>query len=90
MFEPRKIDENQRLTPKQRVVVIAMNLMLLAELTGSMYYGQQQPETLTAVFLRTFIPSALVTLVATRLLLRRLQPQMPVTEDETPSDNGWK
>ena len=74
MFEPRKIEESLRLTAGQRTVVIIMNLMLLAELTWAMYHGQQDPENLTAVFLRTFIPSAAATLLAARVLLRRLQP----------------
>ena len=74
MFEPRKIEEGRRLTAGQRTVVVLMNLMLVAELTWAMYHGQQDPENLTAVFLRTFIPSAAVTLIAARVLLRRLQP----------------
>jgi hypothetical protein len=74
MFEPRPIQEERRLTIRQRVVVVIMNLMLLAELTWAMYHGQQDPENLTAVFLRTFVPSAAVTVLAARFLLRRLQP----------------
>jgi hypothetical protein len=74
MFEPRKIQEEQRLTVGQRAVVVIMNLMLLAELTWAMYHGQQDPENLTAVFLRAFVPSAAATVVAARFLLRRLQP----------------
>ncbi|MEJ2661945.1 MAG: hypothetical protein P8Z73_14640 [Desulfobacteraceae bacterium] len=74
MFEPRKIEEARRLTAGQRVVAVVMNLMLLAELTWAMYRGQQDPGNLTAVFLRTFIPSAAATLMAARFLLRRMQP----------------
>jgi hypothetical protein len=74
MFEPRKVEEERRLTAGQRTVVVIMNLMLLAELTWAMYRGQQDPGNLTAIFLRTFIPWAAATLVAARFLLRRLQP----------------
>lgn len=74
MFEPRKIEESRRLTAGQRAVVVIMNLMLLAELTWAMYHGQQDPGNLTAVFLRTFVPSAAVTLMAARFFLRRLRP----------------
>jgi hypothetical protein len=74
MFEPRKIEESRRLTAGQRTVVVVMNLMLLAELTWAVYHGQQDPGNLTAVFLRTFIPSAAATLIVARFLLRRLQP----------------
>jgi len=82
MFEPRQIQEEQRLTASQRTVVFVM--MLLAELVWAMYHGQQDPENLTAIFLRTFIPSAAVTLVAARLLLRRLQPVPPDSADKAP------
>jgi hypothetical protein len=82
MFEPRKIQEEERLTAGQRTVVFIMNLMLLAELVWAMYHGQQDPENLTAIFLRTFIPSAAVTLVAARILLRRLQPVPPDSADK--------
>lgn len=76
MFEPRQIAPEERLNRKQRWVVVGMNLLLLAELTLAMYWGQQDPENLAAVFLRTFIPSAALTLVAARLALRRLQSRV--------------
>ncbi len=74
MFEPRKIEPGDRLSTRQRVVVLCMNVLLLTELTLGMYFGQQEPENLTAVFLRIFIPSATITLIAARLVMRRLQP----------------
>ena len=84
MFEPRRIEESRRLTAGQRTVVVVMNLMLLAELTWAMYHGQQDPGNLTAVFLRTFILSAAATLVAARVLLRRLQPASGASVEESP------
>ena len=84
MFEPRKIEELRRLTAGQRAVVVIMNLMLLAELTWAVYHGQQDPGNLTAVFLRTFIPSAAATLAAARFLLRRLQPASGASVEESP------
>jgi hypothetical protein len=84
MFEPRPLAKEQRLTSRQRIVVIIMNLMLLAELAWAMYHGHQDPDNLTAVFLRTFIPAAAVTLAAARLLLRRLQPATSEPADDEP------
>jgi len=84
MFGPRKIQDEHRLTAAQRTVVFIMNLMLLAELVWAMYHGQQDPENLTAIFLRTFIPAAAATLAAARILLRRLQPAPPESADKTP------
>ena len=83
MFEPRSIHPEQRLTIRQRSVVIIMNIMLLAELTWAIYLGQQDPENLTAVFLRCFVPAAALTLVAARLLVRRLNPEPPAASDKT-------
>ncbi|MFZ1984988.1 MAG: hypothetical protein WAU91_11285 [Desulfatitalea sp.] len=76
MFEPRQIAPEDRLSKKQRWVVLAMNLLLLAELTLSMYWGQQDPENMSVIFLKTFVPSVVVTLVATRLLMRRFQDRV--------------
>ncbi|MDA8140446.1 MAG: hypothetical protein M0036_17500 [Desulfobacteraceae bacterium] len=73
MFEPRCIAPENRLNTRQRVVVLIMNLLLLGELTWAMYYCQLDPENLTAVFLRTFVPMAAGTLVAARYLVRKLQ-----------------
>lgn len=73
MFEPRQIAPEERLNRRQRWVAVAMNLLLLAELTLAIYLGQQDPDNLASIFLRTFVPSAAVTVVAARLSMRRLQ-----------------
>jgi hypothetical protein len=74
MFEPRNIDAQRRLSPRQRIVVFVMNFLLLAELTVAMYRGQHAGDELTEVFLWTFLPLAAFTLIATRIVLRKLQP----------------
>jgi hypothetical protein len=73
MFSPRPIDENQRLNARQRVVVLAMNILLLAEMTVAIYLGQQDPENLTIIFLKTFLPLLIVTLISARVLVRKFQ-----------------
>ena len=82
MFEPRKIEPDQRLTAAQRAVVIIMNLMLLGEVTWAMYHGQQDPENLTSIFLRSFIPAAVSTVVVARLLIRKMRPVTPEPSDK--------
>ncbi|GAB6909686.1 hypothetical protein DESC_200016 [Desulfosarcina cetonica] len=72
MFEPRQIANEERLNGRQHTVVVIMNLMLLVELTVCMYLGQQDPDTLTLFFLKTFLPVAGATLVGARMLVRRL------------------
>jgi len=73
MFEPRQISPEERLNHRQRTVIVVMNLMLLAELTICMYVGQQDPDNLTLFFLETFLPSAGLTLIGARMLIRRLK-----------------
>jgi hypothetical protein len=77
MFTPRQIPPEERLNRKQRVVVVLMNVLLLIELTISMYLGQQDPANLTVVFLKTFLPMCFVTMVASRIVVRRLQANVP-------------
>lgn len=55
-------------------VVAALNLLILAELTWSMYLSHGAGEDTAWVFLKSFLPMALSTLFLGRLLLRRLSP----------------
>jgi hypothetical protein len=73
MLEPRRIPPEERLGKKWRWVVVIMNLLLLAELTLSIYRGQQGPEHLAGIFLRAFVPSAAATVVLARVFMRRFQ-----------------
>jgi hypothetical protein len=57
---------------KQKCVVITMNLLLLAELTYSIYRGNQSPEEMVIVFLKTFLPLVVGTLILARIFLRKL------------------
>ena len=72
MFEPRQIDPRDRLSGSQRIVVCVMNALLLIELTICMYVGQQDPDTLSIFFLKTFPLLALTTVIVSRMLMRRL------------------
>jgi hypothetical protein len=63
---------SEGLNSRQRIVVILMNLFLLAELTFSIFLGNQDKENMTAVFITAFLPMVLVTLVLARLLIRRM------------------
>jgi hypothetical protein len=88
MFGPRPIDDNQRLNPRQRAVVLAMNILLLVEMAVSIYLGQQNPENLTIIFLRTYLPLLIVTLIAARVLIRKLSDGTPSVMAAAPSAKG--
>ncbi len=60
---------------KQKIVVVTMDGLLLAELALSMYLGWRDPENLTVVFLKTFVPAVAVTFVAARIFIKRLATQ---------------
>ena len=57
---------------KQRIVIVVMDGLLLTELAVSMYLGWRDPDNLTVVFLRTFLPAVVVTVVAARICIKRL------------------
>jgi hypothetical protein len=60
------------LNARQKIVVILMNLLLLAELTFSIYLGQKDQENMAAIFLAAFIPMVIVTLVLARVFVRKM------------------
>ncbi len=60
---------------KQKLVVIIMDVLLLAELGLSIYVGYRDPENLTIVFLKTYVPALIVTVVAARVMLKRFRDQ---------------
>jgi len=58
---------------KQKLVVIFANIFILAELTTSIYLSHYDQENMARNFLVSFIPMVLLTIVATRILLKRLR-----------------
>ena len=64
---------------RQKMVVLAMDLLLLVELGYSIYRGQQPGADLTLVFLTYFIPSLIVTVALARRLIRRWQDDTAVS-----------
>ena len=67
---------------KQRVVVIIADILLLCQLTYSVYVAQQMPEEIALVFMKTFFPMVLCTLVGGRYFVKKFRS--PVT-DENPA-----
>ena len=62
---------------RQRIVIVVMDLLLLAELCLAIYLGRADRAHLSGIFLRTFVPLAAVTVVGGRILIRRFgrEPQ---------------
>jgi hypothetical protein len=73
MFPQQDPPRDEGMNFKQKLVVILANIFILAELTTSIYFSHHDQENMARNFLVTFIPLVLLTIVATRILLKRLR-----------------
>ncbi|MCK8601622.1 hypothetical protein [Desulfoferrobacter suflitae] len=62
---------------RQRIVVVVMDVLLLLELTGCIYFGHHFQDDMTGFFLRSFIPLALVTVIASRIAIKKMYTPEP-------------
>jgi hypothetical protein len=73
MFEQQDPPREEGMNFKQKLVVIFANVFILAELTTSIYLSHHDQENMARNFLLTFIPLVIVTIIATRMVLKRLR-----------------
>ena len=73
MFEQQGPARDEGMNFKQKLVVILANVFILAELTTSIYLSHHDQENMARNFLMSFIPMVIVTIAATRILLKRLR-----------------
>jgi hypothetical protein len=73
MLEQQDPPREEGMNFKQKLVVILANVFILAELTTSIYFSHHDQENMARNFLMSFIPMVIVTIVATRILLKRLR-----------------
>jgi len=73
MFEQQDPPREEGMNFKQKLVVIFANVFILAELTTSIYLSHHDQENMARNFLMSFIPMVIVTIAATRILLKRLR-----------------
>ena len=64
-----------KLNPNQRLVVIIMDILLLIELAVAIYLGYQDQSNLTVIFLRTYVPAILITILLARICIRKLDSE---------------
>ncbi|MFH1480121.1 MAG: hypothetical protein ABIG67_02550 [Pseudomonadota bacterium] len=74
MFEPRTTS-GTGLNLKQKMVVIIMDILLLGELAFCIYLGKQDPEDMAGIFLRTFLPMMIGTVVMARVFIKKLRSE---------------
>jgi hypothetical protein len=73
MFEQQDSPREEGMNFKQKLVVIFANVLILAELTTSIYLSHYDQENMARNFLVSFIPMVLFTIVFARVLLKRLR-----------------
>lgn len=73
MVEQRTPPREEGMNFKQKLVVIFANILILAELTTSIYFSHHDQENMARNFLVSFLPLVLVTIIATRMVLKRLR-----------------
>lgn len=56
---------------RRRLVILIMDLLLLTELALSMYWSAPHGRAMADVFLKTYVPMALITVLAAWFLVRR-------------------
>jgi hypothetical protein len=62
---------NEGMNIKQKIAVVVINILILAELAFSLYMGSRG-EDMVLTFLKIYVPAVIVTLVAGRIFIRRL------------------
>ena len=74
------MEEHSSLKLSQKLIVIAADVLILAEVCWGMYNASRNPGEVTQAFMRAFLPLALPTvigaIVGIRLLRGRKQPQV--------------
>ncbi|MBF0507394.1 MAG: hypothetical protein HQK57_00500 [Deltaproteobacteria bacterium] len=68
------------MSTQQKIVVVIFDLLLLAELAFSIYLGRHDREEMAGMFIRTFVPLLVVTVISYRYAMRKLDPPEPATE----------
>ena len=73
--EKRKGNMDRGMNFKQRIVLIVMDILILIELMFSIYLGYRSQENITVIFLKTYIPAVIVTIIIGRVFIKRLRSQ---------------
>ena len=58
---------------QQKIVVVILDVVVLIELCVAMYLGSRQPESLTPVFIKSFLSMLVPTLILAKVMVRALR-----------------
>jgi hypothetical protein len=62
---------NQGMNIKQKIAVVVINLLVLAELAFSIYLGSRDQD-MVITFLKIYVPALVITLFLGRVFIRKL------------------
>ncbi len=65
---------------RQKVVIGIMDVLMIAELCVSMYVADKDQANFTPVFFKTFVMMIVPTLIAARIVFKRLRSAEPEPE----------
>jgi len=64
---------------KQKIVVVVVDILVLAELLYSIMQAKSNPEYITIIFFKNFIPLVVITLVLARILVKKFRTEESVS-----------
>ncbi len=64
---------------KQKIVVVVVDILILAELFYSIMQAKCNPEYMTPIFFKNFIPLIIITLLLARILVKRFRTEESVS-----------
>ena len=71
MHRPGSLTGGISMNLKQKMVIVIMDILLLIELGICIYFGNQNQEYITAIFLRSFLPAVILTVITARLFIKK-------------------
>ena len=60
---------------KQKILVVVIDILILLELAYSIIQGKNNPEYMTPVFFKNFIPLVIITLILARVLFKKFKTE---------------
>lgn len=66
------------LNKRQKIALVVLNVVLIAELGYALYLGHKDPENLTPIFLKYFFLLVIPTFIIGRIVIKRLRTKEPL------------
>ena len=72
---------------KQKIIVVMVDILILAELAYCIMQGKSNPEYMTPIFFKNFVPLIIITLIGAKILLKRFRTEKIVSAIHTGAIN---